>query len=138
MTYRVLCAYDQSAGAEKAFAFGLEQARRFAGELHIIGVFEPAEASRGTKAEALADTARRQFASSFEHFEKRAAAAAVPLFCSVSIGAPAAEIVRKATELAVDNIVLGQRGKNSHERSTLGSVSLRVVTHSAATVTIVR
>lgn len=138
MTYRVLCAYDQSAGAEKAFAFALDQATRYAGELHIVSISEPSEASRGIKAETLAETARRQFASSFEQLRARADAAGVAMFCSVSMGSPAAEILKKASELAADHIVVGQVGKNSHERTLLGSVSLRVVAHSPATVTVAR
>lgn len=138
MTYRVLCAYDQSAGADKAFAFALEQARRFAGELHILSVSEPSEASRGIKAEAVADTARRQFASSFEQLQAKADAAGVAMSCAVSVGSPAAEILKKAVELAADHIVVGQLGKNSHERTLLGSVSMRVVAHSPATVTVAR
>lgn len=138
MTYRVLCAYDQSAGADKAFAFALEQARRFAGELHILSVSEPPEASRGIKAEAVAETARRQFASSFEQLQGKADAAGVAMFCTVSVGSPAAEILKKAAALGADHIIVGQLGKNSHERTLLGSVSLRVVAHSPATVTVAR
>jgi nucleotide-binding universal stress UspA family protein len=138
VTYRILCAYDQSAGAEKAFAFALEQATRLQGELHVVSVFEPAEASRGTKSEALAETARRQFATSFEQFQARAVALGVTVSCAVVVGSPATEILKKASELAVDHIVVGQRGKNSHERTTLGSVSMRVMAHSAATTTVAR
>lgn len=135
---RILCAYDQSAGAEKAFAFALEQARRFAGELYVLGVFEPAEASRGVKPDALAETARRQFADAFVQLEAKAAAGGVPLTCTTALGSPAPEILKRAVELGADHVVVGQRGKNSHERSTLGAVSLRVVTQSPGSVTVVR
>lgn len=136
MTYRILCAYDQSAGAERAFAFALEQTARFSGELHVLGVFEPAEESRGVKADAVAASARRQFGTSFEQLEERAAEVGVALSCMVRIGSPAVEILKRAAELGADSVVVGQRGKNSHDRRTLGSVSLRVAAHCPASVTI--
>jgi nucleotide-binding universal stress UspA family protein len=138
VTYRILCAYDQSAGAEKAFSFAIEQAKRVPGELHVLGVFEPAEASRGIKHEALAQTARQHFADSFEQLRAKAGAAGVVLACTVALGSPAAEILKKAVELGADHIVVGKRGKNSHERSMLGSVSQRIVAHAAVSVTVVR
>jgi nucleotide-binding universal stress UspA family protein len=138
MPYRVLCAYDSSAGAHKAFAFALDLAKRHAGELHVLSVFEPAEASRGVKSDALAETARQQFNATFDDLRAKAAAAGVPLTATVSVGSPAQQIIRYADEVRADHIVVGQRGKNSHERSSVGSVSLRVVTHAEGTVTVVR
>lgn len=84
------------------------------------------------------DTARRQFASSFEQLQAKADAAGVALSCTVSLGSPAAEILKKAAELGADHIIVGGRGKNSHERTLLGSVSLRVVAHSPTSVTVAR
>jgi nucleotide-binding universal stress UspA family protein len=138
MTYQVLCAHDGSSGADKAFEVALELAKRFDGVLHVICVFEPAEASRGVKSEALADTARGQFADALEALSRKAALAGLELQRTVSIGSPAQQILKKADELKADHLVLGQRGKNAFERSTVGSVSLRVVTHGTGTVTIVR
>jgi nucleotide-binding universal stress UspA family protein len=138
MSYRILCAYDQSAGAQKAFVFAVGLARRYSGQLHVLSVFEPAEASRGVKAEALAETARQQFSAAFEDLHSQAAAAGVGLIATAVVGAPAQQILSRAEELRVDHIVLGQRGKNSHERTSVGSVSLRVVSHGTATVTLVR
>lgn len=136
--YRIVCAYDQSVGAQKAFVFALDLAKRYAGELHVVSVFEPAEASRGVKAEALAETARQQFSEAFDDLHAKASTAGVQLTTTVSVGTPAQQIIRYADELRADHIVVGQRGKNSHARSSVGSVSLRVVTHGAGTVTVVR
>lgn len=138
MTYRILCAYDQSAGSNKAFAFAMQLAALRSGELHVIGVFEPAEQSRGIRAEVLTEVAQRHFATSFQQLQARAAAVNAAVTCAVAVGSPAAEILKRAAELRADHVVVGQRGKNSHERTTVGSVSLRVVTQSAATVTVVR
>jgi nucleotide-binding universal stress UspA family protein len=138
MTYRVLCAYDQSAGAEKAFAMAVEIAKRFQGELHVVSVFEPAEASRGVKSEALLETARAQFADAFEALRQKCAVAGVVVDTAVLVGAPAQQILRRAEELKADHVVVGQRGKNSFERSTVGSVSLRLVTQGSGVTTVVR
>jgi nucleotide-binding universal stress UspA family protein len=138
MSYRILCAYDNSAGAERAFEHALEMARRFEGELHVVAVVEPAEASRGVKAEALLNAAYDQFREAFERLQARATAAGSCLAATVSIGSPATQILKRAEELRVDHLILGQRGKNSFERTTLGSVSLRVTAHSESTVTVVR
>jgi nucleotide-binding universal stress UspA family protein len=136
--YRILCAYDHSAGAQKAFAFALDLALRYSGELHVLAVFEPAEASRGVKSEALAETARHQFSTAFDEVNAKAAAAGVQLTTAVGVGSPAQQIIRYSEEVRADHIVVGQRGKNSHERSIVGSVSLRVVTHGTGPATVVR
>lgn len=138
MTYRILCGYDQSAGAEKAFDFALRLARRFDGELHVLAVFEPADASRGVKAETLQESALGQFSAGLERLRARAAEDGLELATSVAVGYPAQEILKRAEALHADHVVVGQRGKNSFERSALGSVSLRIVSHGAGTVTVVR
>ena len=136
MTYRILCAYDQSSGAEKAFDFALDFAKRAQGELYVLAVFEPAEASRGVKNEALQQTARQQFSDAFESMRTKAAALGVAFEAAVTVGYPSQQIIKRAEELKADHIVVGQRGKGS--RTAVGSVSLRVVTHGIGTVTIVR
>lgn len=113
-------------------------ARRYEGHLFVLCVFEPAEASRGVKQEALAETARHQFGAAVEALSNAGTAAGVPIVATIAIGSPAQQILKHADELHADHVVLGQRGKNSHERSIVGSVSLRVATHSTATVTVVR
>lgn len=134
--YRILCAYDQSTGADKAFDFALALAKRMRAAVLVLAVFEPAEASRGVKSEAVLQTARHQFASSFELLGDKARAAGVELDTEVAVGSPAQQILKRAEELRADHIIVGQRGKTS--RSAVGSVSLRVVTHSLGTVTVVR
>ena len=138
MSYRILCAYDQSAGADKAFDFALQLTKRFGGELHVLAVFEPAEASRGVKAEALLETAQGQFSAGLDRLRAKGVEAGLELTTAVSVGYPAQQILRKAEELRADHIVVGQRGKNSFERTAMGSVSRRIVSHGAGTVTVVR
>ncbi len=138
MTYRILCAYDESTGADKAFDFALQLAKRFDGELHVVAVFEPAEASRGVKAETLLETAQGQFGAGLDRLRAKAIEAGLELTAAVSVGYPARQILQKAEELLADHIVVGQRGKNAFERRAMGSVSLRIVSHGAGTVTVVR
>jgi nucleotide-binding universal stress UspA family protein len=136
LTYRVLCAYDASNGAEKAFDFALNFAKRMEGELHVLAVFEPAEASRGVRSEALEQTASQQFSESLESLRTRAASVGVELQATVTVGSASQQIISRAEELKADHIVVGQRGKGS--RTSVGSVSLRVATHGLRTVTVVR
>jgi universal stress protein A len=136
LTYRILCAYDQSNGAEKAFDFALDFAKRMQGELHVLAVFEPAEASRGVRSEALQQTASQQFAEALDSLRTRAAAGGVELDAAVTVGSASQQIINRAEELKADHIVVGQRGKGS--RASVGSVSLRVATHGGRTVTVVR
>jgi nucleotide-binding universal stress UspA family protein len=138
VTYRILCAYDQSAGADKAFAFALQLTKRFDGELHVLAVFEPAEASRGVKAEALLETARGQYSESIERLRMRAIEMGVRVTTAVSVGYPAQQILKKTQELRADHIVVGQHGKNAFERRAMGSVSRRIVSQGVGTVTVVR
>jgi nucleotide-binding universal stress UspA family protein len=138
VTYRILCAYDQSAGADKAFDFALKLTKRFDGELHVLAVFEPAEASRGVKAEALLETAQGQYSASIERLRERAVEVGVQVTTEVSVGYPAQQILKKTQELSADHIVVGQHGKNAFERRTMGSVSRRIVSQGAGTVTVVR
>lgn len=138
VTYRILCGYDQSAGAEKAFEFAVRLAQRLEGELHMLAVFEPAEASRGVKAETLLETAQGQYGAGLERLRAKAAEAGLELTTAVAVGYPAQEILKRAEALHADHVVVGQRGKNSFERSAMGSVSLRIVSHGAGTVTVVR
>jgi nucleotide-binding universal stress UspA family protein len=136
LTHRILCAYDQSSGAEKAFDFALELAALKQGELHIVAVFEPAEASRGVKSETLQQTARQHFSESLNILQTRAAARNVVLDATVALGNPSQQILKRGEELKADHIVVGHRGKGS--RTAVGSVSLRVVTHGVGTVSVVR
>lgn len=136
MTYRVLCAYDASPSAQKAFEHALELARRFDGELHVVAVFEPAEASRGVKSETVAQQARAQFSDAFADLQSRAAAGGLALQATVSVGTPAQQILKRAEELKADHVVVGQRGRDG--RNTVGSVSLRLVSHGVGTITVVR
>jgi nucleotide-binding universal stress UspA family protein len=136
LTYRILCAYDESSGAEKAFDFALELATLKQGELHVVAVFEPAEASRGVKSETLQQTARQHFSESLSILLTRAAAQNVVFDDTVALGNPSQQILKRAEELKADHIVVGRRGKGS--RTAVGSVSLRVVTHGLGTVSVVR
>jgi nucleotide-binding universal stress UspA family protein len=138
VTYRILCGYDQSSGAEKAYDFALKLAKSFGGELHVLGVHQPAEAARGVKDEALLESAREHFKASFELLKEIAAVAGVEVNLAVSVGYPAQQILKKAEQLGVAHIVVGQRGKNASGHSAMGSVSRRIVSHGEGTVTVVR
>ena len=62
----------------------------------------------------------------------------VPAGVQRAVGLPAAEIVRVATELGVDQIVMGSHGRGAMGRLFLGSVSQQVVHLSPAPVLLVK
>lgn len=86
MSYRILCGYDQSGGSEKAFEFALQLAKKFEGELHVVAVFQPAEAAPGVKPEALLESAREHFSASFEQLRGKATAAGIEVRLGFSVG----------------------------------------------------
>ena len=138
MGYRILCGYDQSHGSEKAYEYAVQLAKRFEGELFVVAVFQPSDAARGVKSDALLESARERFGAGFAQLQAKAADAGVAVTLEVSVGYPAQQVLKKAEQLRADHIVVGQRGTNAFQRQTTGSVSLRIVSHGGASVTVVR
>ena len=138
MSYHVLCAYDGSPSADKAFDFAARLAKNFAGDLRVLAVVQPSEPAEDIETEALFDSGRERFAKQFEPLRVRAAAAGVELECEVGFGHPAEQILYHADQWHADHIVLGHRGTNTFKRWLMGSVSSRVIAYATSVVTIVR
>ena len=138
MTYQVLCAYDGSPSAEKAFDFSVTLAKAFNGELHVLAVVQPPEPAEDVETEALLESGQDRFDEDFERLKARAAASGVKGGFDVSVGHPAEQILFHADHLHIDHIVLGHRGKNAFKRWLMGSVSQRVISYASSLVTVVR
>lgn len=138
MSYRILCAYDGSATADKAFDFAVTLARHFEGELYVLAVVQPPEPAEDIETEALLESGQERFSKNFERLRAHVSAAGIKGNFEISVGHPAQQILYHAEQLNVDHIVLGNRGKNTFQRWLMGSVSQRVISYAASAVTVIR
>lgn len=138
MRYRVLCAYDGSPSADRAFDFGARLAKRFeGGELHVVTVVAPAEPPVQCEIDALLVASREKFGSTFGQLQRRDTAQGVQLVFKVCVGYAAQQVLHYAEQMDVHHIVTGRRGISAMERWTMGSVSQKIVLHAISVVTVV-
>ncbi len=138
MSYRVLCAYDGSASAEKAFEFSLTLANALHGDLHAICVVHPPEPPEDVETEALLESGQERAQQDFARLQIRAQATGVAPLFQVAVGHPAEQILYHADQVQADHIVLGHRGKNTFKRWLMGSVSHRIISYATCAVTVIR
>jgi nucleotide-binding universal stress UspA family protein len=138
MNTRILCGYDGSAAADKAFEFAVALASAFRGELQVLAVAQPPEPAEDVETEALLESAQDRFEKLFVSLKARTKAAGLTPAFEVSVGHPAEQILYRADSWNADHIVLGHRGKNAFRRWLMGSVSNRVISYATCTVTVVR
>ena len=138
MSYQLLCAYDGSPAADKAFDFSVKLAKALGGVVHVLAVVQPPEPMEDVETEALLESGQERFDKLFESLRKRATDAAVKAEFEVAVGHPAEQILYRADQLGTDHIVLGHRGRNRFARWLMGSVSQRVISYASSLVTIVR
>jgi nucleotide-binding universal stress UspA family protein len=138
MSSRILCAYDGSAAADKGFDFAVTLAAAFNSELLVLAVAQPPEPPEDVETGALLESAQERFEKQFAALRARAATVEVPVVFEVAAGHPAEQILYRADSWNAGHIVLGHRGKNRFQRWLMGSVSHRVISYAACTVTVVR
>jgi len=138
MNARILCAYDGSATAEKAFDYALALAAAFGGRLSVLAVAQPPESAEVMETETLVDSMRAHFMTLFESLRMRAEGTPVSPEFEVTVGHPAEQILFHADALGADHIVIGHRGKSRIERWLMGSISKRIIAYAACNVTVVR
>jgi len=138
MSRRILCAYDGSSAAEKAFSFALTLASAFNAELCVLAVAQAPEPPEDIETEALLEAGQERYEKQFALLRAKAAAAGLGARFEVSAGHPAEQILYHADNWNCDHIVLGHRGKNVFRRWLMGSVSHRVISYATCTVTVVR
>ena len=138
MNTRILCAYDGSAAAEKAFDYAVALSKAFGGELKVVSVAQPPEPPEDVETEAILESAKEHFEKGFEALARKAEAAQARASFEVAVGHPAEQILYQAEAFGADHIVIGHRGKSFVERWLVGSVSKRVVAYAGCNVTVVR
>jgi nucleotide-binding universal stress UspA family protein len=138
MNSRILCAYDGSAAATRAFDYALAIASAFHAEMFVLAVAQPPEPPEDVETEALLESAQEHFEAGFAALRKTADAAGMAPKFEVAVGHPAEQILYHADSFGADHIVLGHRGKNAFQRWLMGSVSKRVISYANCSVTVVR
>ncbi len=139
MVKKILVGTDGSEHAGRATAMAADLARRYGASLVVVTVVEPAYLP--PEAALMADrieTARREEAERLVSAEAaRLAPSALEVRSVVLYGAPAEEMLRAASELGADMVVVGSRGRGAVARMLLGSVSDRLVRQSHQPVLVV-
>ncbi len=138
MNARILCAYDGSAAADKAFDYAVALAAAFDGILHVVAVAQPPDPPEAVNTEALLDSMRAHYEAQFAALATRIAATQVIPRFEVAVGHPAEQILQHGDALGVDHIVMGHRGKSRIERWLMGSISKRIIAYAPCNVTVVR
>jgi universal stress protein A len=142
MAYRrILLAADFSEHGERALQRARELAADNGAELHVVHVVEfipPVDSSFGPivpydadLSEQLMDSARASLGTLRERL------GLPPERCRIEIGSPKSEIVRVASELQADLIVVGSHGRHGFGL-LLGSTASSVVHHAECDVLAVR
>lgn len=134
----ILVATDLSSGSDRAFEVALTVAGKLGARIELVHVIDPALqdfpfgipypdaagalADRGTVERALAERVAR------------ARAAGVPCEVRVLAGAAEIEIVRRATAIRADLVVVGTHGRTGLAHVMMGSIAERVVQHAGRPV----
>ena len=135
---RILCAFDGSEQATRAFDYAAELARRFDAEVLVLAVARPPEPPELVETAAVLENARDFYEQQFGVLRERAGEDGLRLRFDVAVGHPAEQIVHRAEVEGADLIVMGHRGKSFVARWLLGSVSKRVLSYAHCAVLIVR
>jgi universal stress protein A len=130
---RILCGVDFSQASVRAFEAGVDLARSFKAELHVIHVVEAEPAvpdlSLDEKALAAMDTLVSPAAIAGRDFQ---------ITTEVTTGSASVEILNRAREQKVDLIIIGIQGLTLLEEGILGGTAKRVFANAPCSVLVVR
>lgn len=130
MLRQVLLAFDSTPSSEAALALGFEVARALGAALQVVTVVG---ASGPIKApEPAAD--RRAAWQSLRGLEREAVRVGISLQLDVLVGDASEEILKRATDLPADILVLGRPQPTGVERLAIGSVADRVLAEAPCAV----
>jgi len=138
MIKSILLAYDGSAPADKAYAFALDSAKKYAADLYVLAVARPPEFGDDVETEAVIENSKKHYQKVLAPLKAQAPSLGVRLHFEIAVGHPAEQIIRHAEQFKADVIVIGHRGKSLFERFRLGSVSKQVIHYAHCSVTVVR
>jgi nucleotide-binding universal stress UspA family protein len=130
--HKILVPTDFSESARRAVDYGLSFARDYKAELILLHVVEAVPVGYASDLFPVPVAEMYQEVSAYARSEleklvAEATAQGVTAHQRVLQGKPSAEIVRLATEEAVDLIVLGTHGKDLLDQAIFGSTMERVV-----------
>ena len=135
---KILVAFDGSAPSRQAYEVGLDLAKRYQSEIHVVAVARPPDFAEDVETEAALESAREHLGKRFGELESLAAHAGLKPRLRIVTGHPAEQIVRVAEEHRIELIILGHRGHGVFERWLLGSVSRTVIAYAHCAVMVVR
>lgn len=143
MGTHVLVPMDASTAARNALRFALD--RYGDGRVTVLHVTNPldetyfaSEEEFYTQVDILEEQAEERAAHIFEDAESIADEFEVTIETQTAVGPPANAIVEYATDAAVDQVVMGSRGRSGVARFLLGSVAEKVARRAPVPVTIIK
>lgn len=137
MAYLVLCAYDGSPAADRAFDFAASLAVRFRGGFHTLAAVHALGGTKEAAAEILFEAGLSQIAPKFDELRQRRIVGECGRSFELCVGLPPHQIVHRASELGIDHIVVGHQSRTAMQRWEPDSVAQRLVMHSSIPVTVV-
>ena len=138
MYRRILIAYDGSDASKKAFDAASGLAHQNGAELWVLAVARPPEVGDDVETEAVIENSLRYHRRLLAELKAPVADRKIKMHFEVSVGHPAEQIIYAADKLAVDLIVVGDRGRSKFARLLLGSTSRQVTEYAGRPVLVVR
>lgn len=153
---RILYATDLSENARYAFSYAADLAQKYSAKITIIYVFETLSPNSETRLKDMVGTEKweqlkaEHAKSSIEKIKGRVADLCKEMdgqidYCSKRVddirvpkGVPHVEILRTATNIKADIIIVGTHGHNIFQDSLLGTTARRVVKDSQIPVLVIR
>ena len=141
MFQHILVAIDGSKISDHALMTAIEEARVWKAQVHAVYVVETGLFSSlpmDSTWEIMYSMLEKEGNKALDAAREMAKKHGVRIETSVKQGHAGSEIVKAATELPVDLVVMGSHGKSEVDRLLIGSVSAFVVSNSQKTVMVVR
>ena len=133
---KILCPIDFSPASDAALRWAADLARQIGGELEVVHSWQLSAYAQPTS--ELANESRRQLGVEMDAALARAQLAGVRVHSQLRLGPPEEEIVKAATELGADIIIMATTGKTGIQHFLIGSVAERVMRASPVPVVTVR
>ncbi|MDI9633942.1 MAG: universal stress protein [Methanolinea sp.] len=141
MFSNILVAVDGSNMGRRAFEIALEEARVWKAKVHVVYVVETGLFSSlpmDSTWEIMFSMLEKEGKETLERAREAAQKAGVHAETHIRQGHAGSEILKTASEVGADLIVVGSHGKSEVDRLLLGSVSNFVVGNSRVAVLVVR
>lgn len=138
---KVLVPVDGSEPSQRAIEHVIDTPQyRDGAEIHLINVQPPlpGRAAAAVGHANVEDYHREEGLKQLQPTQQRLSAAGVKYHCHIAVGDPSKVIVQYAQEHAIDQIVMGTRGRNAVASALMGSVAKEVLAGSHIPVVLVK